>query len=448
MSTKLPYKNQGIKRSSRHNNPGMRGLTRPHKLQSAQRRVYYSAPSSQETFRERFVRSFVAIPRTLRNETYSGLLLMASAVFALMVANSPLRHAYEALSEYKFGPESLHLNLSVSHWAGDGLLTLFFFIVGLELKTEFVTGSLRDIKEAALPMLAAVFGMVGPALLYFLVQFGAENPAYHGWAIPTATDIAFAVAILGIFGRGLPPAARTFLLTLAVVDDLLAIIVIATFYSSDLNFAALIASLIVIAVFAFFVNKRITYWWLLLPLGICAWGLMHASGVHATIAGVLLGVSVPAARRAREEQMTHRFVHKLQPLSAGLALPLFAFFSAGVNIIDSSGFLDTVKDPVTIGIVLGMPVGKFIGIFGSVALLTRFTRLHLGNGISLRDILPISILCGIGFTVALLVAGLAFPAGSDHTEHGKLAVLIGTLLSAIIGSYLVARRAKRHVRHG
>ncbi|MBV7364202.1 Na+/H+ antiporter NhaA [Actinomycetaceae bacterium TAE3-ERU4] len=422
-------------------------MMRPHRLQSSKRHIYFSAHSSQETWFQSLTRVITSIPHGLRDETKAGILLMISAAIALIVANSPFRNIYENISQYHIGPESLHLHLSISHWAGDGLLTLFFFIVGLELKTEFVTGSLRDIREAALPMLAAVFGMIGPALLYVIIQFGSADPAFHGWAIPTATDIAFAVAILGIFGRGLPPAARTFLLTLAVVDDLLAIIVIATFYTSHLDFVALLCSLAIIGIFALLVNKRITYWWILLPLAISAWAFMHASGVHATIAGVLMGLSVPAIRRPREEQMTHRFVHRLQPLSAGIALPLFAFFSAGVNIVDSDGFLSTLTDPVTMGIIIGMPIGKFIGVFGSVLILTRFTRLHLGNGVDLRDILPISILCGIGFTVALLVAGLAFPEGSLHTEHGKLAVLVGTVLSAGLGSWLLARRASKQIRH-
>ncbi|OKL46219.1 Na+/H+ antiporter NhaA [Boudabousia liubingyangii] len=387
------------------------------------------------------------IPHALEDETKAGLLLMASALAALIIANSPWRHIYEAVSEFHFGPESLHLNLSVAHWAGDGLLTIFFFVVGLELKTEFVTGSLRDLREAALPMLAAVFGMIGPALLYVVIQFGSEDPAFHGWAIPTATDIAFAVAILGIFGRGLPPAVRTFLLTLAVVDDLLAIIVIAVFYTSDINFMALGLSLLFVAFFALLVNRRITYWWLLIPIALVAWAAMHASGVHATIAGVLMGLSVPAVRRAREPQMTHAFVEKLHPWSAGLALPLFAFFSAGVNIVDSSGIMSTLTDPVTVGIIIGMPIGKIVGVFGSVVILTQFTSLHLGNGVGRRDILPISVLCGIGFTVALLISGLAFPPGSEHVEHGKLAVLMGTIISATLGSYLVSKRAKRHIRH-
>ncbi|OKL50383.1 Na+/H+ antiporter NhaA [Boudabousia marimammalium] len=388
-----------------------------------------------------------AIARFLANETKSGLILMVSALLALIVANSPWRHIYEAVSAYHIGPQSLHLNLSVGHWAADGLLTIFFFVVGLELKTEFVTGSLRDIKEAALPMLAAVFGMIGPALIYILIQSLSAEPAYHGWAIPTATDIAFAVAILGIFGRGLPPAARTFLLTLAVVDDLLAIIVIAVFYSENINFVALLLSLVVVVIFMLLVQNRITFWWILIPVAVVAWALMHASGVHATIAGVLMGLSVPALRRRHEEQMTHRFVERINPWSAGLALPLFAFFSAGVNMVDSSGLVSTLTDPVTVGIILGMPIGKFLGVFVSVAVLTTFTRLKLGNGVDLGDILPISILCGIGFTVALLIAGLAFPAGSPHVEHGKLAVLAGTLASALLGSMLLHHRTRKHVRH-
>ncbi|PID98376.1 MAG: Na+/H+ antiporter NhaA [Actinobacteria bacterium] len=384
--------------------------------------------------------------RFLGDETKAGLLLIGVAILALLVANSPLQKTYLHLSHAEFGPASLGLHLSVHEWAADGLLTLFFFVVGLELKTEFVTGALRDMREAALPMLAAAFGMVGPALLYVLFQFASGGEAYHGWAVPTATDIAFAVALLGVFGHGLPPAARTFLLTLAVVDDLLAIIVIAVFYSSALNFAALAGALATIAVFAFLVNKRITSPFILIPIGVLAWALMLNSGVHATIAGVAMGLVVPAKRREDGGQLTHDLVKKVNPWSAGLALPVFAFFAAGVPVLGAEGGLSgALTDPVSFSIAFALPFGKLIGIWGSVALLIRFTRLRLGNGVDLPDIAAIALLAGIGFTVALLVANLAF---TDETEafHASFGVILGTFTAAILGSAALYHRTHTRVR--
>ncbi|WP_022867641.1 Na+/H+ antiporter NhaA [Schaalia vaccimaxillae] len=385
------------------------------------------------------------IKHFLSNETSAGMLVIVIALIALVIANSPLSHFYEHLSHMEFGPKSLGLHLSVHEWAADGLLTIFFFVVGLELKTEFVTGSLRDMKEAALPMIAAAFGMIGPAILYVTIQLTLGSSHFSGWAVPTATDIAFAVAILSIFGKGLPPAARTFLLTLAVVDDLLAIIVIAVFYSSGLNFVALAASLLVIAVFAVLVNKGIRHWWILLPLGVIAWAFMLSSGVHATIAGVALGLVVPATR-TREGQMTHDFVEKWNPWSAGLALPIFAFFSAGVNVLGAEGgIIKTLTDPITIGVAIGLPLGKLLGIWGSVWLLTKFTKLRLGNGVDLPDVAAMALLAGIGFTVAMLIGGLAF---TDELlqAHARFGVIIGTFASAILGAIALRMRLRQTVR--
>lgn len=409
-----------------------------------------STPPAQHggkpTVAERFKRLPNAFLHFVEDETRSGMLLVAAALIALIWANSPWGYLYDHLAHAQIGPESLHLNLSVSNWAADGLLTIFFFIVGLELKTEFVTGALRDLKEASLPMIAAAFGMVGPALVYVSVQLLTGSDAFHGWAIPAATDIAFAVALLGLFGRGMPPAARTFLLTLAVVDDLLAIIVIAAFYSDGLNWVALGISLLVIGLFGVLVQKRIMKWWILLPIGIVSWAFMHASGVHATIAGVAMGLLVPAVRRRHEPQWSSHLAHKLHPLSAGIVVPIFAFFAAGVNVSESGGLVETLTDPVALGVILGLPLGKLIGILGSVAFFTRFTRLRLGHGVDLPDIAAIALLAGIGFTVSLLIAGLAFPADSVHIPHAKLGVMIGTLLAAVLGGYAVHRRVQNQHR--
>ncbi|MEA5055187.1 MAG: Na+/H+ antiporter NhaA, partial [Propionicimonas sp.] len=228
--------------------------------------------------------------RFVTRETTGGILLLVAAGLALLVANSPWRDAYAALSAWRIGPSALHLDLPLSAWAADGLLAVFFFVVGVELKHELVAGSLRPPAPAAVPVFAAVGGMIVPALGFvgLLVAFG-ETTALHGWAVPTATDIAFALAVLAIFGRGLPKALRTFLLTLAVVDDLLAIIVIAVFYTASIEPLALFASLLAVAVFGVLVRQARGWWWLLVPVGLVAWAFMHASGIHATIAGVLLG---------------------------------------------------------------------------------------------------------------------------------------------------------------
>lgn len=393
-----------------------------------------------------------ALRSFLGNETKAGFLLIGVALSALIIANSPLNGLYQQISHYKIGPDSLGpiplgMHLDIHHWAADGILTLFFFIVGLELKTEFVTGALRDMRQAALPMIAAAFGLIVPALLYVGIQHFTGAQAYAGWAVPAATDIAFAVALLGVFGRGMPPAARTFLLTLAVVDDLLAILIIAIFYSSTINLWALAGSLAVIAIFAVLVQRRITRWYLLIPVALIAWGLMFNSGVHATIAGVALGLVVPATRDSHGHQMTHTFVEKLGPWSAGLALPIFAFFSAGIPVLGSEGGLGSaLADPITYAIALALPLGKLIGIWGSVAVLTRFTRLRLGHGIDSPDIAAIALLAGIGFTVAMLVAQLAFvdPAQLLNASFG---VILGSFLAALLGAIALKWRTSQAVRH-
>ena len=374
--------------------------------------------------------------RFITKESTGGILLLIAAGVALVLANSPLQGRYADLSAFRIGPAALHLDLPLSVWAADGLLAVFFFVVGVELKHELFAGSLRQPKEAAVPVLAAVGGMLVPAVLFVALLFWLGDPgALHGWAIPTATDIAFALAVLAIFGRGLPRALRTFLLTLAVVDDLLAIIVIAAFYTASIHPLSLFASLAAVALFGLLVRLRTTRWWLLIPVGMVAWAFMHASGIHATIAGVALGFTVPAfAVHDEAHPRTHQFDDAVRPFSAGLALPVFAFFAAGVTVVGGAGSL--FGQPVLYAALIGLVAGKLLGVLGATALVTRFTPFRLPDSIGLRDLLPIGLLCGIGFTVSLLISELSYPDGG-HIGAAKVGILAGSFLAAILGATLL-----------
>ncbi len=382
---------------------------------------------------------------TLRGESAGAVLLLVGTVAALVWANSPWRDAYASLAGTVVGPASLHLDLSLAAWATDGLLAIFFFVVGLELKREIVDGQLRRPATAVVPIVAAVGGMAVPAALYVLVVTLQDGPL-HGWAIPVATDIAFAVAVLGIAGRRLPTALRAFLLTLAVVDDLLGIVVIAVFYAEGLALGWLAAALVVVAVFGLVV-RRTTSPWLLLPLGVGAWALMHASGVHATIAGVLLGFTAPAlARRGEDESVAECLEHRWRPLSAGVAVPLFALFAAGVTL-SPEALAGTVADPAAQGVALGLVVGKPVGIVLATFLLVKLTRATLDASVRWADVAAVGVVAGIGFTVSLLIGELSFGADSPHTEHVKAAILLGSLTAAVLGALLLRWRTRRHARH-
>ncbi|MFY9262422.1 MAG: Na+/H+ antiporter NhaA [Actinomycetaceae bacterium] len=375
----------------------------------------------------------------LRNETFAGFVLILGAVVALIWANSPARDVYATMSEYVVGPEALGLNINIATWAADGLLALFFFTVGLELKHEFVVGALRDVRQALVPILAAVFGMIGPMSVYIVVQLIRGSGNFDGWAVPVATDIAFALAVLGLFGKGLPASLRTFLMTLAVVDDLLGILIIAIFFSSGLNFVMLGLSFLMIAVFGVLVQKRIMKWYLLWPVGILAWYFMFASGIHATISGVALGMMVPAIMNKDEhESLTEVLTEKFNTAVSGFVLPIFAFFAAGVNVVDNEGgFGATLADPVAQGIYLGLPVGKVIGIFGGTFIMVKFLKLKLGEGMRLADVFAVSFVAGIGFTVSLLIATLSFisyPADDPTGPNARLAVILGTAISLVFGA--------------
>jgi len=383
------------------------------------------------------------ITALLRTETVGGVLLVVAAAVALIWANSPWRESYAALGALTVGPAALHLDLSLATWAADGLLAVFFFVAGLELKREFVAGDLRDPRRAALPIAAAVGGMAVPALVFVLVNAGA--PTVVGWAIPTATDIAFALAVLAVIGTHLPAALRTFLLTLAVVDDLLAITIIALFYTDELQVVPLLLALVPLALFTVLVQRRVRSWWLLLPLAALTWGLMHASGVHATVAGVLLGFAVPVLRRASGPGpgLAEHFEHRFRPLSAGIAVPVFAFFAAGVSVVDAGGA--AFLQPVTVGVAAGLVVGKTIGITGATWLVQRFTRARLAEGLSWWDVLGLALLGGIGFTVSLLIGELAFGTGSALDAEVKIGVLGGSLVAALLAT-VVLRVRNAHYR--
>ena len=388
----------------------------------------------------------------LRKETVGGALLLAATVVALVWANSPWSASYAAVRDFTFGPASLHLDLSVRAWAADGLLAIFFFIAGLELKREFVAGDLRDPRRAALPVAAAIGGMIVPAALFVLVNRDTGDGALQGWAIPVATDIAFALAVLAVIGSHLPTALRTFLLTLAVVDDLLAITIIAVFFTADLQPVPLLAALLPLAVFGVLVQRRVRSWWLLLPLALAVWTLVHASGVHATVAGVLLGFAVPVVRSDAAggpdagPGLAEHFEHRFRPVSAGIAVPVFALFAAGVAVGGLSGLRDALSDPIAVGIIVGLVLGKVIGIFTATFLVARFTRASLSEELSWIDVLGVALLAGIGFTVSLLIGELAFGAGTLRDEHVKVGVLAGSLLAALLASAVLTTRNRTYRR--
>lgn len=376
----------------------------------------------------------------LRRETVGGVLLLAAAALALVWANSPWSQAYHSLSGLTIGPEGLHLRLSLSSWAADGLLAVFFFVVGLELKREFVAGDLRDPARAALPIAAAVGGMAVPAAIFIAINLSAGRPEnLGGWAVPIATDIAFALAVLAVVSSHLPTALRTFLLTLAVVDDLLAITVIAVFYTDHLAVGPLALALVPIALFAVAVQRGWGRWWVLTPLGVTAWALVHASGVHATVAGVVLGFTVPVLGRFASAE---RFEHMLRPVSAGFAVPVFAFFAAGVTVGGWAGLGDSLQHPATIGIVAGLVLGKPLGVVLTSFLLARFTHATLDEDLSWRDVSGVAMLAGIGFTVSLLIGELAFGYGTPASADAKIGVLVGSIVAGLLaGLVLLGRNA-------
>lgn len=400
------------------------------------------------------------IAEILRRETVGGILLVVAAAVAIVWANTPAADAYFAIRDFEIGYEPWHLRLSLGAWAADGLLAIFFFLVGLELKREFIAGDLRRFSTAVVPIAAAAGGVAVPALIYVLIVRG-EPGLTHGWAIPTATDIAFAVAVLAIIGSHLPSALRIFLLTLAVVDDLIAIGIIAIFYTDRIELVPLIVAVAAIAVYGFvaqryrgfFGMRPFAAWVILFPIGIVAWGFMHASGIHATIAGVLLGFTIPVRHRpgasdafADGHGLAEEFEHRFRPLSAGVAVPVFAFFAAGVSVGGWDGVQRAFANPVTLAIVSALVLGKPLGIALTTWVLAKVARIRLDPALRWIDIIGVGLLAGIGFTVSLLVAELSFATGSSEHDYAKAAILAASVLAALLASILLGIRNRGYGR--
>ena len=398
----------------------------------------------------------------LRVEAAGSILLLLAAATALIWANSPWASSYDALwhAHLVIDAGPLYLDESIQHWVNDALMVIFFFVVGLEIKYELVNGDLRDPKTAALPIIAAIGGMVVPAALYLALNPpGSDGNA--GWGIPMATDIAFAVGVLGVLGRRIPSAARLFLLTLAIVDDIGAILVIAVFYTSDLSLTWLAIAL---GLLAAMVAARVLRVWSVVVyaiLGVGVWFALLESGVHATLAGVAIGLLAPAKPLLNEEvargyatdalrdrhlnpdelarlrfllkesvSVVERLISSLHPLSAYVVLPIFALANAGVEL----GALSKVfTEPVGLGIILGLVLGKPVGIFLTSYLAVRLGVARLPEGTSWPMVMGLGAVAGIGFTVSIFIAGLSFPGAELLTEEAKIAILLASLFAAIVG---------------
>lgn len=376
----------------------------------------------------------------LNQETTGGALLLVAAIAAMIIANTELSETYFTIRDTYVGFEALHLNLTIGKWAADGLLAIFFFVAGMELKHELTVGTLSNPRRAAVPIVAALGGMIVPATIFVGFNLGNDG-AINGWAIPMATDIAFALAVLAVAGSKLPVAVRAFLLTLAVVDDLGAILVIAIFYTLSLNTLALLASIAAIATFGVLHYKGYARWWNALPLALIAWIMMHASGVHATVAGLALGLLIPISKNEDKPSVySERYEKTWHPISAGFAVPLFAFFAAGVNISEVS--LDQIDTNLALGITLGLLLGKPLGIVGGAWITTKLSRAELNPQIKWRDVQAIGLLGGIGFTVSLLITELAYRDSHTLLSEGKLAVFTASVISALLASLLLISRGK------
>ena len=352
-----------------------------------------------------------------RREAVGGAIALVAAVVGIVWANSAWASSYFELRHVEIGP------LDVEHWAADGALTLFFFVAGLELKRELVIGSLRRPADAAVPVAAAVCGVAVPALLYLAINANGGHP--EGWAVPAATDIAFALAVLAVVGSNLPTALRAFLLTLAVVDDLIVIVIIAVFFTDSLDFLWLAVALAAMVAWTLLQRARVSTPLIYVPLAVLAWWAVHECGVHATIAGVALGLLTRVRHDPGEETSpAEHLEHVLSPVSSALAVPFFALMSAGVVL---TGGAELVRDPVFVGVVVGLVVGKPVGVFAGGWLVARFTRAELDPSIGWRDVVGVAVLAGIGFTVSLLVSDLSFDGRRAGRRQDRRARRVGRL---------------------
>ncbi|HEY4277308.1 MAG TPA: Na+/H+ antiporter NhaA [Conexibacter sp.] len=375
----------------------------------------------------------------LQDEVLGGVALLAAAIAALVWANSPWSDAYFDVwhTTVTIGPGSAQISLDLQHWVNDLLMALFFFVVGLEIKRELVTGELQDRRAAALPAIAAAAGVAAPALIFTLIAAGGEAGTGRGWAIPAATDIAFAVGVLALLGARIASGVRLFLLTIAIVDDILAIVIIAVFYSESLSVGwiavALAAFAGIVAIQRVGVAQIAAY----VPLALIAWVAVYESGIHATIAGVVLGLLVPA-RPFRGRDVHAQLEHGLHPLSAFVIVPLFALANAGVDF--GGGVLgDALSSRVTWAVAAGLVLGKLAGISGATLLSLRLGTGRLPAGMRRDQVFGVAALGGIGFTVSLFIADLAFD-DPLLTESAKVGIFIGSIVSGLLGATLLLRR--------
>ncbi|TIX67513.1 MAG: Na+/H+ antiporter NhaA [Mesorhizobium sp.] len=366
----------------------------------------------------------------LDGEAAGGIILMVAAALALIVANSPLAQIYFAALHAYLGP------LSVAHWINDGLMAVFFLLVGLEIKREILDGQLSTWPRRVLPGIAAAGGMVVPALVYVAINRD-NSAALSGWAIPTATDIAFALGVLSLLGNRVPASLKVFLTALAIIDDLGAVIIIALFYTSGLSLAYLGAAFAVIAVLVVLNRMRVMNLIPYLLLGAVLWVLVLKSGVHATLAGVALALTIPLERAAGishdlEQSPLHRLEHGLHKLVPFLVIPIFGFANAGVSLAGLS--MAALVEPLTLGVAAGLVLGKLVGVFGSSALAIRLGLADLPVNAGWLHMIGISLLCGIGFTMSLFIGLLAFASDVALQDAVKVGILAGSLVAALLGA--------------
>lgn len=375
----------------------------------------------------------------LNNGASGGIVLMIVAVLAIVTANSPIAEDYFNLLHLYVGP------LSLQHWINDALMAVFFLLVGLEIKREMLDGQLSTWSRRLLPGAAAAGGMLFPALFYVWLNW--DNPAaLRGWAIPTATDIAFALGVLSLFGSRVPASLKIFLAALAIIDDLGAVIVIALFYTSDLNLVALGGAFLVFGNLFVFNRMKVKALWPYLALGIVLWVLVFASGVHATLAGVMLALTIPlkltpgTPEATHAESPLHRLEHLLHKPVAFLVVPIFGFANAGVSLAGLS--MGIFSEPLTMGVALGLLAGKLVGVLGTVAVLVKFDLTDLPAHASWGQMIGVAFLCGIGFTMSLFIGLLAFndPAVQDHV---KIGILLGSLVAGLLGAVFLSVFGRR-----
>jgi len=369
-------------------------------------------------------------------EAASGVVLLFAAIIALVISNSDLAELYfSTLNKYLFiGINNFGLKLSVLHWINDALMAIFFFFVTLEIKREFLQGELSNIKQALLPIIAAVGGMLVPALFYVFVNLG-DSETLNGWAIPSATDIAFSLGVLSLLGKRVPLSLKVFLTALAIIDDLGAIVIIALFYSGDLSIKylslMLLAFILLLLINKFNIKKFLPY----LIVGLFLWDFTHNSGIHATIAGVLLAMTIPHRKKERDFSLLIKIEHAISPYVAFGIMPLFAFANAGVSLEGLS--FASLLDKVPLGIVLGLFLGKQLGVFIFSYVSIKLKIAQMPNNTSWYNFYGVGVLTGIGFTMSLFVGNLAFVENMQYMDGVKIGVLTGSLLSTLFGYFLI-----------